>query len=190
MSRAYAPGTPPLGEIIVSRMRRRHLNRVLDIEAEVYPRPWSTTLFLSELATPETRSYFVAEFGRELIGYCGLMFANNEAHFTNAAVTPQYQGRKVGSRMFYVLMSEAIARKVEAIVLEVRMSNVLAQKIYTRFGFNPVDTRKGYYVETKEDALVMALEEPDSPEYLAKLAGIRADLGEMSGDWSIPVVLG
>ena len=184
MARAYAPGTPPLGEVVVSRMRRRHLNRVLDIEAEVYPRPWSTTLFLSELSQPESRAYFVAEYGDALIGYSGLMFANNESHLTNAAVTPGYQGRKVGSRLFYVLMAESIARKVEAIVLEVRMSNVLAQKIYRRFGFEPVDTRKSYYVETNEDALVMALENPGSQEYLARLEEIRAGLGEIAGDWS------
>lgn len=184
VARAYAPGTPPLKEIVVARMRRSHLNRVLDIEAEVYPRPWSMTLFLSELSQPESRAYFVAEHGRELIGYCGLMFVNNEAHFTNAAVVPGYQGRKVGSRLFYVMMAESITRKVEAIVLEVRMSNVLAQKIYRRFGFEPVDTRKGYYVETKEDALVMALENPGSQEYLSRLEAIKADLGDIRGDWS------
>lgn len=168
-------------------MRRKHLNRVLDIEGEVYPRPWSMTLFLSELAQPESRAYFVAEFGHDLIGYAGLMFANNEAHFLNAAVTPGYQGRKVGSRLFYVMMEEAIAREVEAIVLEVRMSNVLAQKIYTRFGFEHVDTRKGYYVETKEDALVMALENPTNPEYRRDLDVIRAGLGDIAGDWASPI---
>ena len=184
MARSYAPGTPPLDEVVVSRMRRKHLNRVLDIEGEVYPRPWSMTLFLSELAQPESRAYFVAEHGQSLIGYCGLMFANNEAHFLNAAVTPGYQGRKVGSRLFYVMMEEAITRKVEAIVLEVRLSNVLAQKIYVRFGFEHVDTRKGYYVETKEDALVMALENPGNESYLRHLAEIRASLGEIAGDWA------
>lgn len=186
MSRAYAPGTQPVEDLVVSRMRRRHLNRVLDIEAENYPRPWSMTLFLSELAQPESRSYFVAEHGQEMIGYGGLMFANDEAHFTNMAVTTAFQGRKVGSRLFYVLMSESLARDVEAIVLEVRKSNVLAQAIYERFGFVPVDTRKGYYIESNEDAIVMALENPTSDEYRAKLAVIRAGLGEIAGDWEAP----
>lgn len=184
MSRAYAPGTLPLEDLVISRMRRRHLNRVLDIEAEVYPRPWSMTLFLSELAQPDSRSYFVAEHGPDIIGYGGLMYANDEAHFTNVAITSELQGRKVGSRLFYVLMAESIERAVEAIVLEVRMSNVLAQAIYTRFGFVPVDTRKGYYIESNEDALVMALENPTSEEYRAKLATIRSGLGDIAGDWS------
>jgi ribosomal-protein-alanine N-acetyltransferase len=186
VARAYAEGTAPLEDLVIERMRRRHLNRVLDIEAEVYPRPWSTTLFLAELAQPDTRSYFVAEHGPHVIGYGGLMFANNESHFTNMAVTTDFHGRKVGSRLFYVLMMESIAREVEAIVLEVRVSNVLAQAIYRRFGFVEVDTRKGYYVETKEDALVMALEDPGSEEYLKRLAEVKAGLGDIAGSWSTP----
>ena len=56
-------------------MRRRHLRSVTRIESQVYPRPWSHSLFLSELALRSTRAYFVAKVGRETVGYAGLMMS-------------------------------------------------------------------------------------------------------------------
>ena len=50
-------------------MRRRHLRAVLKIEQQVYPRPWSTSLFLSELALRSSRAYFVARVGRDVSGW-------------------------------------------------------------------------------------------------------------------------
>ena len=66
-------------------MRRRHLRSVLRIEGEVYPRPWSHSLFLSELALRGSRAYFVARVGRDLVGYAGIMLAGDDAHVTTIA---------------------------------------------------------------------------------------------------------
>ena len=49
-------------------MRRRHVRSVLHIEEQVYPRPWTSSLFLSELALRTTRAYFVARVGRDVVG--------------------------------------------------------------------------------------------------------------------------
>ncbi len=59
--------------VTIQPMRRRHIRAVLRIEQQVYPRPWSSSLFLSELALRATRAYYVARVGRELVGYAGLM---------------------------------------------------------------------------------------------------------------------
>ena len=67
-------------------MRRRHLRAVLRIEQQVYPRPWSTSLFLSELALRSTRAYIVARVGRELVGYAGLMMTLDDGHVTYGEV--------------------------------------------------------------------------------------------------------
>jgi ribosomal-protein-alanine N-acetyltransferase len=52
-------------------MRRRHLRQVLRIERQVYPRPWSLGLFLSELSMRGTRLYLVARVGADVVGYAG-----------------------------------------------------------------------------------------------------------------------
>ena len=54
-------------EVHVQPMRRRHLRSVLRIEQQVYPRPWSSSLFMSELALQATRAYYVARVGRDLV---------------------------------------------------------------------------------------------------------------------------
>ena len=179
MALARTPEEGFLPEIDLTRMRRRHLRRVLSIEARVYPRPWSMSLFLSELAQRSTRSYLVARHGGDVIGYAGMMFTGKEAHVTNIAVDPDFHIRKVGSRLLLTIITEAIARGAEVISLEVRVTNEAAQSMYRKFGFEVAGVRKGYYIETNEDALVMVVEDAMSTEYRLLLSRLRAELDEL-----------
>jgi ribosomal-protein-alanine N-acetyltransferase len=160
----------------VQPMRRRHVRSVLRIEQQVYPRPWSSSLFFSELGMRTTRAYFVARIGRDLVGYAGLMMTLDEAHVTTIAVDPRRHRSKIGTRLLLVLVREAIARGATAMTLEVRMSNVGAQDLYRRFGFGPVGVRKNYYQEVSEDALVMWAHDVDQPEHAALLDSIERTL--------------
>jgi ribosomal-protein-alanine N-acetyltransferase len=166
----------------LTRMRRRHLRKVMSIESRVYPRPWSTSLFLSELAQRATRTYLVARLSGEVVGYAGMMYTGNEAHVTNIAVDPAFHGRKIGTRLLLTIVTEAIARGAEVISLEVRVSNLVAQNMYVKFGFSIAGTRKGYYIETNEDAYVMVVEDARSTAFRLQLAEIRAELEEASPD--------
>ena len=157
----------------VQPMRRRHLRSVLRIEQQVYPRPWSSSLFMSELALQATRAYFVARVGRDLVGYAGLMMTLDEAHVTTIAVDPKRHRNKIGTRLMLVLAREAIARGANLLTLEVRMSNAAAKDMYRRFGLGPVGVRKNYYQEVNEDALVMWANEVDQPAYAELLASIE-----------------
>jgi ribosomal-protein-alanine N-acetyltransferase len=164
----------------VQPMKRRHLRSVLRIEQQVYPRPWSSSLFMSELALHSTRAYYVARIGRELVGYAGLMMTLDEGHITTIAVEPRRHRAKIGTRLFLVLVREAIARGATAVTLEVRMSNEAAKDLYRRFGFVPVGVRKNYYQEVNEDALVMWAHEVDRPDYTALLDAIERALPNAS----------
>jgi ribosomal-protein-alanine N-acetyltransferase len=150
-------------------MRRRHVRSVLTIEAQVYPRPWTMSLFLSELGLRGTRAYFVAKVGRDVVGYAGLMVSVDEGHVTTIAVDPAWHRHHIGTRLLLAISREAIARELNALTLEVRVSNEAAQGMYRRFGFSPVGIRKGYYAETNEDALVMWARHIDTAEYAARL---------------------
>jgi ribosomal-protein-alanine N-acetyltransferase len=159
--------------VTVTPMRRRHVRSVLRIEQQVYPRPWSSSLFLSELALRSTRAYYVARVGRALVGYAGVMMTLDEAHVTTIAVDPRRHRSKIGTRLLLVLAREAIARGATMLTLEVRMSNDGAKDMYRRFGFGPVGVRKNYYQEVNEDALVMSVHDVDQPEYAELLAAIE-----------------
>lgn len=169
---ATARDPAPLTVYVVP-MRRRHLRSVLNIEAAVYPRPWTMSLFLSELALRSTRAYSVAKVGREVVGYVGLMMSVDEGHVTTIAVHPAWHRQQVATRLLLTLAREAIAREANALTLEVRVGDPGAQALYRRFGFAPVGVRKGYYAESNEDAVVMWAREVDTVEYSALLAGVE-----------------
>jgi len=159
-------------------MKRRHLRGVMAIERQVYPRPWSPNLFLSEMAETGNRCYIVARIDREVVGYGGLICYGDEAHVTNIAVDPLQHRHKIGTRLLHDLILAAIDMGAEALSLEVRVSNWGAQRMYGRFGFRPVGVRKNYYQEINEDALIMWLDGIRSSEYPNRLRRLMEDVPE------------
>lgn len=182
-----SPATDPAHlEVRISPMRRRHLRSVLRIEAQVYPRPWTFGLFLSEIGQRATRLYIVARVGGEVVGYSGIFKAVDDGHITTVAVDPAWQRHGIATRMLVTLARGAIQRGCANLTLEVRMSNSGAQALYQRFGFVPAGVRKGYYPETGEDALVMWANDVNTSTYAARLAAIeRAIPGTtiVDGSW-------
>ena len=172
MRRSLGISEPPAPELEIQRMRRRHLRGVMAIERQVYPRPWSPNLFLSEMSELRNRTYLVAKVGREVAGYAGIMSYGDEAHVTTIAVDPEYHRRKIGTRILYELVEEAIKMGARAVSLEVRVSNWGAQRLYSQFGFRPVGIRKNYYQETGEDAVVMWVDNVRSRDYYDQLERI------------------
>ena len=157
-------------------MKRRHLKGVMAIERQVYPRPWSPSLFLSEMAETSNRAYLVAKMDGDVVAYGGVICYGDEAHVTTIAVDPDYQRRKIGTRVLYELLVAAVEMDARAVSLEVRMSNWGAQRMYGRFGFRPVGVRKNYYQETGEDALVMWVDDVNTPDFRQHLGRIIADV--------------
>jgi ribosomal-protein-alanine N-acetyltransferase len=156
-----------------TRMRRRDLRRIMEIEHQVFPEPWSRTVFVSELALRHGRAYRIAREGREVVGYFGLMFVDEEAHVTTVAVVPEQQGRGLGTRLMAEAVRIARAEGARHISLEVAAHNERAQALYRRFGFVPVGVRKNYYALTHEDAIVMWAYDIDAPQYQARLDRIE-----------------
>ena len=161
-------------EVHLVPMRRRHLRSVLRIEAQVYPRPWSLSLFLSELALRTSRYYVVARVDGVVVGYAGLMLSGDDAHVTTIAVDPAWHRAKIGTRLMAELCRAALRSEARNLTLEVRVGNTGAQAMYERFGFSPAGIRKNYYVETNEDALVMWAEHIDEPAFIEEVARIDA----------------
>ena len=176
MRRSLGISEPEPVELEISRMKRRHLKGVMAIEREVYPRPWSPSLFLSEMSELQNRAYLVARIGKDVVGYGGVICYGDEAHVTTIAVDPDHHRRKIGTRVMYELLRAAIELGARAVSLEVRMSNWGAQRMYGRFGFRPVGVRKGYYQETSEDALVMWVDDVQGPDYKRILEAIIAEV--------------
>jgi ribosomal-protein-alanine N-acetyltransferase len=178
--RAAAPPDPPaefsLAAVEVLPMRRRHVRSVLAIEERVFPTPWSYGLYLSELAQPSVRAYFVAVHRADLVGYGGLMLVLEEAHVTTIGVAPGWQRLGLGRLVLLHLAREALQRGSTDLTLEVRATNEGAQALYREFGFAPAGVRKNYYSEIGEDAIIMWAHDIGSEQYAERLARIEQRL--------------
>lgn len=165
----------PVNALTTEVMKRRHLRRVLQIEDQVYPRPWTHRTFVSELTEMRngSRYYMVAYVDDVMVGYAGLMFAGDDAHITNIAVDPEWQGRGVATEMMLDLAFLAHDRGCDAMTLEVRHTNNAAQQLYRRFGFVPAGVRKRYY-ENTDDAIIMWAHGVNTDEFVERLRSIES----------------
>ncbi|RKN46805.1 ribosomal protein S18-alanine N-acetyltransferase [Streptomyces hoynatensis] len=154
------------GAVALREMRWWDIDAVLGLEAELFPEDaWSAGMFWSELAGARgprrSRAYLVAEReGGGLAGYGGLGAAGGTGDVMTLGVTRAYQGTGLGARLLAALLDAAAGFGCHEVLLEVRMDNERAQRLYTRFGFRPVGIRRGYYQPGGQDALVMRLELP------------------------------
>ncbi len=164
---------PDATHVVIRPLRRFDIRAVMRIEQRVYPRPWTPSIFRSELAQRHDRSYLAATVGGELCGYAGCYDVLDDAHVTTIAVAPEWHRHKVGTRLLAELVRAARLRGARHVTLEVRVSNVGAQALYEAFGFVPAGVRRNYY-EGVEDAIVMWAHDIDTAEYAARLAHLDA----------------
>jgi ribosomal-protein-alanine N-acetyltransferase len=130
------------------------LDDVLEIEHVSFQTPWSKAAFVHEIEFD--KSVFKAvKIGGRLVGYGGFWHILDEIHISNIAIHPAYRRRGLATRLLVHLLEEALDRGASTATLEVRRSNVAAQKLYGSFGFIEIGVRKYYYVKENEDALIM-----------------------------------
>lgn len=162
----WSPRSDPGDPHTVREMRWWDIGPVLELEHELFPEDaWSAGMFWSELAHARgpqaTRRYVVAETpdGR-LVGYAGLAAAGDLADVQTIAAARDQWGTGLGARLLTDLLRAATAFECAEVLLEVRVDNTRAQKLYERFGFEPIGFRRGYYQPGNVDALVMRLTDP------------------------------
>ena len=131
------------------------LDDIVMIDQASFTNPWSREAFINELTMNPYALYIGLEVDGELVGYGGVWIIVDEAHITNIAVHPGYRGQKLGEKLLMKLMETILVKGARKATLEVRVSNIIAQNLYRKFGFVPGGIRKGYYSDNHEDALVM-----------------------------------
>jgi [ribosomal protein S18]-alanine N-acetyltransferase len=111
-----------------------------------------------------------------IVGYGGLWLSVDEGHITTIAVAPEYRGRGIGELILNGLIDQALALNADMLTLEVRVSNLVAQQLYLKYGFRPSGTRPRYYTDNGEDALIMWTESIHSTQYQERLRQLREQL--------------
>lgn len=170
--------SPGHHEAQLREMRWWDIAPVLELEQELFPEDaWSRGMFWSELAHARgpqaTRRYLVAETevpprsgadegrgsgdGRDcrLVGYAGLAAVDGTGDVQTIATARDQWGTGLGARLLTELLGIATDFECHEVLLEVRVDNLRAQRLYERFGFEPIGFRRGYYQPGNIDALVM-----------------------------------
>jgi len=97
-----------------------------------------------------------SSIGQYITGFVGCWIMVDEAHITSIAVREAYRRQGIGEMLLINVIDLALERKATVVTLEVRVSNIDAQALYTKYGFDKVGLRKGYYTDNREDAIVMS----------------------------------
>ncbi len=141
--------------ITYRRMTADDVEAVYAIELATFPTPWTLDSFHYEMRENQYAHYIVAEDETGIIGFCGMWLVIDAAQITNVAVVESARGQGIGEALMKEAIRIAREAKMDVMSLEVRVTNIVAQNLYRKLGFQDGGIRKGYYTDNGEDALVM-----------------------------------
>lgn len=143
-------------EIKIQPMQKSEVDDVLKIEEEAYgDHHWSKDSFYGELSNDLAHYYSAFNTEGKLVGYAGSWRVLDEAHITTIAVKSDLKRNKIGEALLHRIIEDCYKNEIKYITLEVRVSNIAAIGLYEKYGFKSLGSRKGYYQNNNEDALIM-----------------------------------
>lgn len=140
---------------MIIEMNHEHLDRVVELELQLFSSPWPKDAFEYELRENPYSYNYVYLLDEQIAGYCGLWCLFDQAQITNVAVAKEAQRKHIASELMQKIEEKAITQGCETLSLEVRVSNEAAIALYQKFGFEMISVRKGYYQDNHEDAYLM-----------------------------------
>jgi len=146
--------------LVIEPIRQEDLPGVLAIEVTSFSIPWTREMFENELARKDLSQMLVARLTGignppPLAGYICHWVVGEELHVNNLAVDRRWRRRGIGGALLQAALEEGRLRGARCAFLEVRASNVAAQTLYLRHGFESAGIRRSYYDRPPEDALLM-----------------------------------
>ena len=135
------------------------LPEVMAIERASFPNPWHETTFRGEIQNEGISFPLVAiePTERRVVGYIIFWRIQDEIQINNIAVHPDFRGLGIGEAILREVLDNVRAEGAVFASLEVRVSNGPARALYEKFGFEIIGSRKDYYLNPAEDALVLGL---------------------------------
>ena len=136
-------------------MIKEDLSTVTVIEEESFSTPWTRSTFLSLLKQPSACLFSAVDSNECIIGYAAVWFVGDEGELGDLAVDNRVRRNGVCSLLLHAVVEEGRKRALHRLFLEVRESNDGAQSLYSRHGFEIVGSRRNYYTNPVEDAVLM-----------------------------------
>ncbi len=142
-------------DITIRRMILSDIQAAAALERECFSQPWSEHVYAETLANENTLYLAAEDRSGALIGMCGLLDILGKGDISNVAVKEAFRKQGIAERMLSELLRQGKERGVTEFILEVRVSNEAAIRLYKKLGFFAVGRRKGFYEFPKEDALIL-----------------------------------
>lgn len=132
------------------------LTGVLEVEDESFTNPWTREMYEWELRNRTVCHIVVVRTPDcRVAGFCAFWVVFDEIHINNVAMRPRFRGQGMGTALMHHVLETAPSLGAQRATLEVRSSNVGAIKLYERLGFRVAGTRRNYYTNPQEDALIL-----------------------------------
>ena len=149
--------------ICIRPMREEDLDQVTELERENFSTPWSRKSFLDFLPSRDAIFLVAVRDGAEedVWGYCGVLQSLDTGDITNVSVDPERKGRGIGTLLLEELIRRSREAGIQKLFLEVRESNLPANRLYEAHGFRQVGIRRHYYTNPEEDARVLCRDEEE-----------------------------
>lgn len=145
-----------ISDITIEPMTKEDVEFVTKIEEEAYGKHhWSKSSFYDEMSNNLAKYYVAKTDDGEIVGYAGTWHIIDEGHITTIAVKNDYLRNHIGEAIIHRIIEDCYKNEIKYLTLEVRVSNIPAIKLYEKYGFQSLGTRKGYYQDNDEDALIM-----------------------------------
>jgi ribosomal-protein-alanine N-acetyltransferase len=145
----------------IRRMRVEDVEVVHRIDMQSFSLPWPENAFRYEVTENANARLWVAEVpaltGKQVIGMICIWLVLDEAHIATIAVDPDYRRKGIGEGLLLHGLRQTRQEGAVLAYLEVRRSNVAAQKMYKKYGFEVAGMRTHYYADNQEDAILMTL---------------------------------
>jgi len=139
------------------------IDTICVIETACHLSPWSPEAYLSELDRSDSIVFKAESDGGKIIGFilgrmvAGIGFNERDAEIYNIGVHPDFEGQGAGSQLLNRFLGRCKELVVASLWLEVRESNSKAIRFYSGKGFTKQGTRKSFYRDPVEDAVIMRL---------------------------------
>lgn len=145
-----------ISDIKIKYMEKDDIESVVKIEEEAYGKHhWAKSSFYDEMSNNLAKYYVAKTTEGEVVGYAGTWHIIDEGHITTIAVKNDYLRNHIGEAIIKTIIDDCYKNNIKYLTLEVRVSNTPAIKLYEKYGFKSLGTRKGYYQDNNEAALIM-----------------------------------
>ena len=131
---------------------------VIQLDKISFSLPWPERSFRFELTDNPASRCWVAEVDHAVVGMIVAWLLAGEVHIATIATHPDFRRQRIASRLLLHTLSQAREEGALSSFLEVRESNLAAQEMYRKFGYEVAGRRKRYYRDNDEDAILMKLD--------------------------------